>query len=104
MLGFDVTVAASARAALSLPDLRGYALVLTDVQMPGGISGPDLLHRLREQDITVPVILATGHGLVADQARRDGCLVLQKPYDEDRLRDAVTAALQDAPAPVDGEH
>jgi two-component system NtrC family sensor kinase len=103
MLGFDVTVAASARAALALLELRSYALVLTDILMPGGMSGLDLLHRLREQGIAVPILLATGHAAAADRARRDGCFVLQKPYDEDRLHEAVTAALKGAPAPVDDQ-
>jgi two-component system NtrC family sensor kinase len=102
-LGFDVTVAASARAALALLELQRFALVLTDVLMPGGMSGIELLCYLREQGNDVPVVIATGDGTASEQARRDGCLVLQKPYDETRLREIIVHALmQGSPAPVNG--
>jgi FixJ family two-component response regulator len=35
--------------------------VITDVRLPG-MSGIDLLKRLREMKIDVPVIVITGHG------------------------------------------
>ena len=98
VLGFDVAVADSGRAALSLLEAQSYALVLTDIMMPGGMSGFDLVRVLRARDVHVPVILASGYGGAAEQARKEGFTVLQKPYDESRLREAVNAALFGTPA------
>jgi len=43
--------------------------------------------------VHVPVILVSGYAGAADEARRDGFTVLQKPYDEEHLHEAVIAAL-----------
>ena len=93
LLGFDVVVAASGRAALSLLVTQPFALVVTDIAMPGGMSGIDMVQELRARMLHVPVILATEDPDAADQARREGFAVLLKPYDEQHLREAVTAAL-----------
>ena len=93
LLGFDVVVAASGRAALSLLVTQPFALVVTDIVMPGGMSGINLVHELRARMLHVPVILATEYPEAAEQARREGFAVLLKPYDEQQLREAVTAAL-----------
>ncbi len=93
MLGFDVVVAASARAALSLLETQSFALVVTDLEMPGGMSGLDLVRALRAGSLQVPVILATVYDDAAERARHEGFAVLVKPYDELQLREAVTAAL-----------
>ena len=93
MLGFDVVVAASARAALSLLETQIFALVVTDIEILGSMSGLDLVRELRARLLPVPVILATEFVDAADRARRDGFAVLLKPYDEQHLREAVTAAL-----------
>jgi two-component system NtrC family sensor kinase len=93
MLGFEVSVAASGRSALSLLEMQTHALVVSDILMPGGMSGIDLVGELRARGVHVPVILVSGYAGAADEARRDGFTVLQKPYDEEHLRDAVIAAL-----------
>jgi two-component system response regulator FixJ len=57
----DAEAFPSATAFLaSLPDAR-LSCVITDVRMPE-MSGLDLLRRLREMKIEVPVIVVTGHG------------------------------------------
>ena len=93
LLGFDVVVAASARAALSLLESKSFALVLTDILMPGGMSGLELVRELRTRQLDVPVILTTDSADAAVQAHRERLAVLLKPYDEAILREAVTAAL-----------
>ncbi len=71
--------------------------IVTDVRMPD-ISGIDLLHRLKELHVTLPVIVITGHGDVplAVEAMKSGALdFLEKPFDDDALLTSVNAALRD---------
>lgn len=71
--------------------------VITDVRMPG-MSGIDLLKRLRELKSDLPVIVITGHGDVplAVEAMKYGAAdFFEKPFDDDILIDAVRLALTD---------
>ena len=64
--------------------------------MPG-LSGIDLLRRVRELGIEVPVIVITGHGDVplAVEAMRFGAVdFLEKPFDDEILLQSVRAALR----------
>lgn len=87
---------ASAPAFLdSLPDAR-LSCVITDVRMPE-MSGLDLLRRLREMKIEVPVIVITGHGDVplAVEAMKFGAIdFLEKPFDDEALLASVRSALR----------
>lgn len=77
-----------------LPKLTSGCIV-TDVRMPE-IGGIDLLRRLRELKITVPVIVMTGHGDVplAVEAMKVGAAdFLEKPFDDEVLLAAVRSAL-----------
>jgi two-component system response regulator FixJ len=69
--------------------------IVTDVRMPD-ISGIDLLLRLKELNVILPVIVITGHGDVplAVEAMKSGALdFLEKPFDDDALLNSVNAAL-----------
>ena len=65
--------------------------------MPG-ISGVDLLHRLRELGVQMPVIVITGHGDVqlAVEAMKIGARdFIEKPFDDELILGAVRTALND---------
>ena len=92
----EVKTYSSAMAFLdALPDAAS-GCVITDVRMPG-MSGVDLLRRLKELKIGVPVIVITGHGDVAlaVEAMKVGAVdFLEKPFDDDVLLASVQSALK----------
>lgn len=80
----------------ALPDVA-LGCIITDVRMPG-LSGIDLLKRLKERNINVPVIVITGHGDVplAVEAMKFGAAdFLEKPFDDEVLLASVRSALSD---------
>jgi two-component system response regulator FixJ len=92
----EVMSHSSAAAFLDSLPLKGLTCIITDVRMPG-LSGIDLLRRVRELGIEVPVIVITGHGDVplAVEAMRFGAIdFLEKPFDDEILLRSVRAALR----------
>lgn len=91
----EVRAYESATAFLNaLPGVSAGCIV-TDVRMPD-VSGIDLLRRLRDRGIAMPVIVMTGHGDVrlAVEAMKIGAAdFFEKPFDDEALLAAVRAAL-----------
>jgi two-component system response regulator FixJ len=91
----DVKTYESAKLFLeNLPgDLTGC--IVTDVRMPD-MTGIELLKQLQARGITLPVIVITGHGDIqlAVEAMKSGAVdFLEKPFDDERMLEAVRAAL-----------
>jgi two-component system, LuxR family, response regulator FixJ len=85
----------SAVAFLEVAPTIGSGCIITDVRMPG-LSGIDLLRRLKEMQVQLPVIVITGHGDVplAVEAMKFGAAdFLEKPFDDDVLLASVRSAL-----------
>ena len=58
---FEVVEAADGHAAMdALKRHEGVDLLLTDVHMPGGVSGIDVARHARARDPDLPVVFATG--------------------------------------------
>ena len=91
----EVKTYESAEAFLSaLPGVNS-GCIITDVRMPN-MSGVDLLRKLNELQIALPVIVITGHGDVqlAVEAMKIGAAdFIEKPFDDEMLLNAVRAAL-----------
>ena len=72
-------------------------LVLTDVVLPGGRDGLDLLPEARRLQPAVPVVVMTAYGTIekAKRAMREGAFdFLEKPLDLPNLRAVVDSALR----------
>jgi len=85
----------SAQAFLDVLPEIGAGCIVTDVRMPE-ITGIDLLRRVKEMGLDIPVIVITGHGDIslAVEAMKIGAVdFLEKPFDDDTLLDAVRASL-----------
>ena len=85
----------SASAFLNTLPTIDSGCIITDVRMPG-ISGIDLLRRLGEMRIKMPVIVITGHGDVplAVEAMKNGAVdFLEKPFEDELLLGSVRSAL-----------
>jgi two-component system, LuxR family, response regulator FixJ len=93
----EVKSYSSAKAFLDTLPAESLGCVITDVRMPD-ISGIDLLRRLKELKIGVPVIVVTGHGDVAlaVEAMKIGAAdFFEKPFDDDLLLASVRSALRE---------
>lgn len=69
--------------------------IITDIRMPD-ISGIDLLRKIKELKVSMPVIVITGHGDVplAVEAMKLGAFeFLEKPFDDEAMISAVRLAL-----------
>jgi len=59
--GYRVETADSADAAMRMVRETGFDVVLTDIRMPDGPDGVELLQRLKENDPELQVILMTAY-------------------------------------------
>ena len=93
--GFDVICALNGGDGLMLEDFEQPDLILLDLTMPG-LSGFDVLRRVRSARPDVPVIIVSGQAdlkLARATLECGAANYLPKPFDPDHLIDAVVAAL-----------
>ena len=94
-VGLEVRTYESALGFLDIAPNAEAGCVITDVRMPG-LSGVDLLRRLRELKLGIPVIVITGHADVplAIQAMKAGVAdFIEKPFDDEVMLAAIRNAL-----------
>ncbi len=92
--GYRISEAEDAVSALALMGEHGYDIIVSDVTMPG-MSGMDLLRKLKEQNSPASVIIITAHGSerLAVEAMKAGAYdYLSKPFEIDELRAMVRHA------------
>lgn len=98
--GFQPEVFESANAFLGKALNKAPACVVSDIRMPG-MSGVELVRKLKNESIPPPVILITGHGDVAlaVEAMKAGAVdFIEKPFDDVVLLNAIRLALETSPA------
>ena len=89
--GYDVIEASNAREGLEHLNAGGIGLMMTDVQLPGGMNGIELARRAREMAPDLPIIYVSGRPDALDGvARTARDLFIAKPY----LPSDITAAVK----------
>jgi len=86
--GYEAEVAGDAEQALGLLETLRPDVVFSDVRLPG-MSGIDLLRRIREFDPALPVVIMTAYGTIegAVEAVKLGAFdYLKKPVDLEELK------------------
>lgn len=86
--GYEVIHAADGEQAMAWCKRQIADVLVTDIRLPGDVDGWQVAERCRENDPELQVIYATGFSPL--EARPvSGSLTLQKPYQPDRLVEAV---------------
>ena len=95
-IGYTVEdVETGAEAIDLLEGGAAFDLVLSDIVMPGGISGVELVRALCTRFPDLPVILMTGHANIStEELRQLDVPVLQKPAPVSELAQAIADALR----------
>jgi len=94
--GYQVLIAADAESGLGLAEEASPALVITDLQIPGG-SGIDVLKKLHAEHPETAVVMVTAFGTVqtAVEAMKAGAYdYIAKPVDFEELTLIVRRALE----------
>ncbi len=97
-VGYQVHTAASGEEALEMMQRQNYDVVLTDIRMPG-LTGVELLARIKEQAPDAVVILLTGYASLetAIESLRLGAHdYLVKPSSSQDIRQSVAQGLERA--------
>jgi CheY-like chemotaxis protein len=82
-----VRAVASAEEALAVFEPTAFDIVVTDVSLPA-MSGLDLARRLLQRAPSVSIVIATGYGLVGeDAALGERVRVIMKPFEPSQLEE-----------------
>ena len=91
--GYDVAEAANASEAIRVLERDRVELVLTDVDMPGGMDGIRLAHYVRDRWPPVQLIVISGKVGVKPGELPPGARFVGKPYQEPQLLGLVQAMI-----------
>jgi len=94
--GHAMSVVAAGKDALAQLESGSFDLVLTDLSLPDGVTGLDLVRFIGEHRPGTPVVLITAYGSesVAREAIEAGAFdYVPKPFNNDEIRAVVSRAL-----------
>ncbi len=97
--GYQVDDADSAPSALAKIRQRHYSVIITDLKMPGGLSGLDLIAAVKARDPKTLCIIVTGFATLKDSIealKRGAYDFLQKPFKLEELEAVLDRALDHA--------
>lgn len=94
--GHETAVAGTGTEAMNLLGDEAFDLVLTDLSLPDGVTGLDVVRHASEKRPGTPVVLITAYGSenVAKDAVEAGAFdYVPKPFNNDEIRAVVRRAL-----------
>ncbi|MBL0125683.1 MAG: response regulator [Betaproteobacteria bacterium] len=94
--GYVVITAQNAQEALTKLQEGGYDAVFTDIRMPG-MDGLELAERVKARTPWTPVVIVTGYGTAANEARARAAGVsafLQKPLSPEMIEESALNAMR----------
>jgi PAS domain S-box-containing protein len=94
-LGHGVTEASDATDALRLLSEQAFDVIVTDISLPD-LSGDELAMRALALQPGLRVIFATGYDALpedSDHQALAGAMLLRKPYNKERIEEAMNAAM-----------
>ncbi|HQM52554.1 MAG TPA: sigma-54 dependent transcriptional regulator [bacterium] len=95
--GYEPLLASNAAEAIDLLAARRVDLVLTDLKMPGGMSGIDLLREMRRREISTPVVIMTAFGTIkgaVEAMRRGASDFVLKPFDVESIETVIAKVFE----------
>jgi CheY-like chemotaxis protein len=98
--GYSVSTALSGREALNKLDRKDYDVVFTDIKMPG-MDGLEVAKRIRDKCPWTPVVIVTGYGTAANEAKAEVLGVsgfVRKPLTPEIIEGITRKALREKPA------
>ncbi|MDD5557222.1 MAG: sigma-54 dependent transcriptional regulator [bacterium] len=96
-IGYEPLAAGAAEGALEILGRKRVDLVLTDLHLPGGMSGIDLLVEMRHRELATPVVIITAYGTIdsAVEAMRAGASdFILKPFDVGSIEVVISRVLE----------
>src|ERR1700744_5471776 len=103
--GFAVRVYESGTVFLQTLSMLQAGCIITDIRMPG-MDGLELQRQLRARNVTLPVIVISGHADVplAVEAMKAGAVdLIEKPFSDETLLGSIRAAIDRHPVNADGD-
>lgn len=97
--GYKIDDADSTQSALARVSRRHYPVIITDLNMPGGPSGLDLIAEVKARDPKTLCIIITGYatlGVSIEAIKRGAYDFIQKPFKLEELEAVLDRALDHA--------
>lgn len=95
--GYAVITAENGQDALRKLSRENYDVVFTDIRMPG-MNGLEVAERVKERQPWLPVVIVTGYGTEANEARAEAagvCGFLRKPLSPAMIEYSTQQALRE---------
>ncbi len=95
--GYSVESASNAEEALEKIKKEMFTLIITDLRMPGGLEGLELLKTIRSMNIDSEVMIITGYGTPDSvvEAMKNGAIdYIEKPFKLPEFRNLVAQVLE----------
>jgi DNA-binding NtrC family response regulator len=94
--GYQISTTNNPLEAVELAKQGGYALVITDLKMPG-LDGIELLEAVKKEDPDIPVIFITAYATVesaTEAIQKGGFDFISKPFRKEQILFTIDRAMK----------